>query len=237
MTMRDFWNKTLLEPLETIGTRIMHFLPNLFAAIMILGVGLLLARLLGYGAERLLRMLGVDHLADQLGVNTVLTRTGLKPVLSHLVGRLLYWGLVILTAIASLSALDVAAINRLATSFLNYLPHVLSAAVILLVGMFLSNFVARTTLIAAVNANFPAAATAAGLARWGVLLAALAMALEQLGIAESIVVVGFGITLGGVVLAAAIALGLGAKDLAKEFLERMLSDKPRDRMPDDLKHL
>ena len=63
------------------------------------------------------------------------------------------------------------------------------------------------------------------------------MALEQLGIAQNIVVVGFGITLGGVVLAVAIALGLGAKDLAKEFLERMLSDKPRDRMPDDLKHL
>jgi len=58
-----------------------------------------------------------------------------------------------------------------------------------------------------------------------------------LGIAQNIVVVSFGITLGGVVLAAAIALGLGAKDLAKEFLERMLSDKPRDRMPDDLKHL
>jgi hypothetical protein len=123
-------------------------------------------------------MLGVDHLADQLGITTVLTRTGLKPVPSHLAGRMLYWGLVILTAIAALGALDVKAINQLATSFLNYLPHVLTAAVI-----------------------------------------------------------GFGITLGGVALAAAIAFGLGAKDLAKEFLERMLSDKPRDRLPDDLKHL
>jgi hypothetical protein len=166
-----------------------------------------------------------------------LTRAGLKPVPSHLAGRTLYWGLVVLTAVAALGALDVKAINQLATSFLNYLPHVLTAAVILLAGMLLSNFVARTALIAAVNASFPAAASAAGLARWGVLLAALAMALVELGIAQSIVVVGFGITLGGLVLAAAIALGLGAKDLAKEFLERMLSDKPRDRVPDDLKHL
>ncbi len=235
--MREFVNTTLLEPLTTIGTRILQFLPNLFAAVLILGVGWLLARLLGRGVERLLRMLGVDHLADRLGISAVLTRTGLKPLPSHLVGRMLYWGLVVLTAIAALGALDVKAINQLATSFLNYLPHVLTAAVILIAGMLLSNFVARTALIAAVNANFPAAATAAGLARWGVLLAALAMALEQLGIAQNIVVVGFGITLGGVVLAAAIALGLGAKDLAKEFLERMLSDKPRDRMPDDLKHL
>lgn len=63
------------------------------------------------------------------------------------------------------------------------------------------------------------------------------MALEQLGIARNIVVVGFGITLGSGALAVAIAFGLGAKDLAQEFLERMLSDKPRDRVSDDLRHL
>src|SRR5205809_1555466 len=66
--MREFVNTTLLEPLTTIGTRILHFLPNLFAAVIILGVGWLLARLLGRGVERLLRMLGIDHLADQLGI-------------------------------------------------------------------------------------------------------------------------------------------------------------------------
>src|SRR2546426_428520 len=81
--MREFVNTTLLEPLTTIGTRILHFLPNLFAAVLILGVGWLLARLLGRGVERLLRMLGVDHLADQLGISAVLTRTGLKPLRSE----------------------------------------------------------------------------------------------------------------------------------------------------------
>jgi hypothetical protein len=63
------------------------------------------------------------------------------------------------------------------------------------------------------------------------------MALEQLGIAQHIVVVGFGILLGGVMMAAAIAFGLGAKDLAKDYLERRLSHGPRERAPDDLRHL
>ena len=66
---------------------------------------------------------------------------------------------------------------------------------------------------------------------------AVAMALEQLGIAQNIVVVGFGITLGGVVLAGALAFGLGAKDLAKDYLERGLSVRMRDGKPDDLRHL
>ena len=61
------------------------------------------------------------------------------------------------------------------------------------------------------------------------------MALEQLGIAEQIVVVGFGITWGGLVLAAAIAFGFGATDLAKTVLEKKLLPTRTD-MPDDLRH-
>lgn len=235
--MREFLDTTLWEPVATLGTRIGQFLPNLLAAILILGVGWPLAWALGRGAERLLRTLGVDHLAEQVRINTVFARYGLKQAPSHLAGRMLYWGLVALTVVASLGALDLAHVNQFATTLLGYIPYLLTAVVILIAGMVLSSFAARATLIAAVNASFPAATTAAGLARWGVLLVALAMALEQLGIARNIVVVGFGVTLGSVALAAAIALGLGAKDLAKEFLERMLSDRPRDRVPDDLRHL
>ena len=235
--MREFWDTALWEPVATLGSRIGHLLPNLLAAVMILGIGWPLAWALGRGVERLLRIMGVDHLAEQLGINAFLTRGGLKPDPSYLAGRMLYWGLVVLTVVASFGALDVALFNQLAASFLLYVPHLVTATIIVALGIFLSNFVARATLIAAVNANFTAATTAAGLARWGVLLVALAMALEQLGIARNIVAVGFGITLGSVALAAAIAFGLGARDLSKEFLERMLSDRPHDRVPDDLRHL
>jgi hypothetical protein len=77
----------------------------------------------------------------------------------------------------------------------------------------------------------------AALTRWGIQLAAVAMALEQLGIAETIVVVGFGLTFGGLVLAAALAFGLGAKDLAKDFLEQRLSHRGKNDESDDLRHL
>ena len=235
--MREFWDTALLEPLTEVGTRIVHFLPNLLAAFIILGIGWPLAWGLGRGAERGLRILGMDHLADRIGLNAALTRGGLKPDPCHLAGRMLYGGLLVVTVIASLNALDVAPINQFATTFLGYIPHLITAGGILVAGVFLSNFIARTTLIGAVNANFPAATTAASLARWGILAVALAMALEQLGIARNIVVVGFGIILGGIALAAAIALGLGAKDLSKEFLEGVLSDKPHDRAPNDLRHM
>lgn len=234
--MKEFVDTALLQPLETVATRVLHFLPNLVAAGIILAVGWPLAWALGRGIERALRMLGVDHLADRTGLNAALTRSGLKPDPCHLAGRALSWGLLVLTVVASLGALDLAPVNQLAAKFLGYIPHLLTALVILVGGMFLSNFVARAALIASVNAGFRPATTMAGLARWGVLLVALAMALEQLGIAQNIVVVGFGIAFGGVVLSLALAFGLGATGLAKEFLERQFGKGDRQDK-DDLKHL
>jgi len=226
----------MLEPLETVATRILHFLPNLVGGLIILAIGWPLAWALGRGVERGLRLLGVEHLADRLGINAALSRVGLKPDPCHLAGRALHWVLMLLTVIASLGALDLTPINQLATKFLVYIPHLLTALVILVTGMFLSNFVARAALITAVNANFRQATTAAGLAKWSVLLVALAMALEQLGIAQNIVVVGFGIAFGGVVLALSLAFGLGATNLAREFLERQFG-KSRETGKDDLTHL
>lgn len=235
--MKEFWDTTLVGPLATLGARIGNFLPNLLAAILILTVGWLFAWILGRGAERLLRTLGADRLAETARVNAAITRLGAKQPISHLAGRVLYWALVLLVVVASLSALDVAPINQLAISFLDFIPRIVSATLLAFAGLLFGNFVFRAALIAAVNANFRMATTAAKLARWGVLLVTFAMALEQLGIARNVVVVGFGITLGGIVLAAAIAFGLGARDLAKDFLERKMSDRARDGAFDDLRHL
>jgi hypothetical protein len=166
-----------------------------------------------------------------------LLRGGVKADPSHLIGRTTYWLLLAFAVISALTALNLQPINEFAHSLLAYIPYLLTAATILVVGYLLSNFVGQAVLITAVNAGLPPARTVAALSRWGVLLVAVAMALEQLGIARNIVVVGFGLSLGGVVLAGAIAFGLGAKDLAKAYLEQRLSERTRHQSPDDLRHL
>lgn len=235
--MKEFWEKALLGPLEALSRNVLTVLPNVLAMSIILLVGLLAAWSIGHVVERLLRVIGLDLLTNRLGVNAALARGGVKADPSHLAGRAAYWLVVVFTAMAALGALNLQPINQFAQSFLAYIPHLFTAALILVAGYLLSNFVSQAVLIAAVNAGLPPARLVATCSRWGVQLVAVAMALEELGIARNIVVVGFGITLGGVVVATAIAFGLGAKDLAKEFLERRLGNKPRDRAPDDLRHL
>ncbi|HET8580758.1 MAG TPA: hypothetical protein VFL31_07145 [Nitrospiraceae bacterium] len=235
--MKEFWEKALLGPLEALSRNVLTVLPNVLAMSIILLVGLLAAWSIGHVVERLLRVIGLDLLTNRLGVNAALARGGVKADPSHLAGRAAYWLVVVFTAMAALGALNLQPINQFAQSFLAYIPHLFTAALILVAGYLLSNFVSQAVLIAAVNAGLPPARLVATCSRWGVQLVAVAMALEELGIARNIVVVGFGITLGGVVVATAIAFGLGAKDLAKEFLERRLGNKPRDRASDDLRHL
>lgn len=234
--MKDFINQALLGPLELLGRQVLNELPYVLAMGIILLGGYFIAWVFGAFFERLFRIIGFDHLCDRLGVNAALLRGGVKTDPSRLIGRGIYWTLIVLASIAGLGALNLTPINQFAQSLLAYVPHLVTAAVILLAGYFLSNFVSQAVLIAAVNAGLPPARLIATCSRWGVQALAGAMALEQLGIAQHIVVVGFGITLGGIVLAGAIAFGLGAADLAKGFLERRLATRSKSNAADDLHH-
>ena len=235
--MDNFINQALLKPLELLGHQMLAVLPNVLAMGIILLGGLFTAWASGSFVERLLRVIGFDRLCDRLGMNAALLRGGVKTDPSRLVDRSIYWTVLVLASIAALGALNLTPINQFAQSLLAYVPHLVTAAVILLAGYFLSNFVSRAVLIAAVNAGLPPARLIATCTRWGIQALAGAMALEQLGIAQQIVVVGFGITWGGIVLAGAIAFGLGATDLAKGFLERRLVGRSKSGAVDDLHHL
>ena len=118
---------------------------------------------------------------------------------------------------------------------LGFLPNVLAAAFLLLFGVLLGNFLAEAVLIASVNAQIQEARFIAQLVRWGVYLFTGAMVLTQLGIAKEIVVAAFCIIFGGIVLALAIALGLGGRHIAREKLERRLHR--RESEEDELTHI
>mgnify|MGYP003429592537 FL=1 len=234
--MTSSWEHTLLGPVTALGERVFAILPNVLAMLILLLVGLGAAWGMGHLMERLLRVIGLDRLCDRIGIAAALLRGGIKADPSYIIGRITYWLIVIFATTASLGALDVAPINEAAHSLLSYIPHLVTAAVIGIIGYLVSNFVSQAVLIAAVNAGLPPARWIAAGTRWGIQLLTVAMAFEQLGIAQHIVVVGFGITWGGIVLAGAIAFGLGAADLAKGFLERRLVARSKSSTVDDLHH-
>ena len=234
--MTTTWTETLLEPVTLLSRQMLAILPNLLATTILFLAGLTLAWVAGQAFERFLRAIGIDRACDRLGLSASLLRGGIKADPSHLIGRTVYWLILLFTSMASLEALHLTSVQQLTHATLAYIPHLLIAATIGIAGYLISNFVAQAVLIAAVNAGIPPARLIATGARWTVQLLSVAMALEQLGIAEHIVAVGFGITWGGVVLAAALAFGLGGKDLARSFLERRLTPPAPKQADDDIHH-
>src|SRR5947199_10500723 len=85
--MKEFWEKALLGPLETLSRSVLSVLPNVLAMSIILLVGLAAAWSIGLVVERLLRVIGLDHLTNRLRVNAALTRGRFKADPSHLLGR------------------------------------------------------------------------------------------------------------------------------------------------------
>ena len=235
--VEPFFQHALLEPLAILSQKFLGMLPNLFAMAVIFVAALILAWMGGQATEHVFRALRIDLLSQRIGLTTALVRGGVKTQPSYLAGRMVFWIVLALGIISSLAVLQWEPVNKFTESLLSYLPYFLTSLFIIIGGFLISNFVSQAVLIAAVNAGLPPARLLAAGTRWAIQAAAIAMALEQLGIAETIVVVGFGITFGGIVLAMALAFGLGAQNLAKEFLEQRFSSKSKQESSDDLRHL
>ncbi len=232
----SFWQR-LLGALDTFFEGVVHFLPGLLAAILILVIGLVIGWVIKAIVRRALAVAKFDRFCEATGVSQVLGRAEILASPSALFGAILFWLVFASFLMAGLSALDVEVINRLIAEFFLYLPRILAALAILLVGFLFANFLARAALLAAVNAGMPSPRAIGMVVKFLITVLSFAMALEQLEIAKTIVVAAFVISFGAVMLGLALAFGLGGRDIAKRVLERQLKDLDEGGDKDGLSHV
>ncbi|MBI2369303.1 MAG: hypothetical protein HYV08_03540 [Deltaproteobacteria bacterium] len=235
--MSELWKETMLEALRTASQKLAHFLPNLLAMLSLLLLGLVAGLVLRGIVRRVLRGLRFDQLCERWGFGQSLLLTGMRRPASDLVGILTSWGVFLFFAMVALEALELPGTKSLIPLVIGFLPQTLAAFVILVAGIFLANFLGQAALIAAVNAQIPTARLAAQGVRWTIILFTLAMVLTQLGIGHSLILAAFSITFGGLILALAIAFGLGGRDLAREMIERHLKKDQPEEKEDEFRHL
>jgi hypothetical protein len=227
----------IIEPLKAVFRQFMVFLPNLLAMLVILIVGIMLARLLRALLVRFLKAVNFDAWADRMGATALLRKGDLWAKPSLAVGSIFFWLLILVTLMTGMSALKVTAIDHMVSQFFQYLPRVFSAVVILMVGYVLAGFISRAVLITAVNSGYHYARLLAEAIRLLLTVLILAMVLEELKVAPGIVLAAFSIIFGGIVIALAIAFGVGGIDTAKRMIEREAADKPKGDTKDDIEHL
>ncbi len=231
--MRIVFSLASSGPLSDLLGRVSSFLVNFATMVLIIVVGLLL----GWGIKSLLRVVlratRFDRFGHRIGFADALKKAGLRMTPTEAVVAFVYWVLMFSVFMLALHALQVRALDKLISDFFVFLPKLVAALVVLFAGHLVSLFLARTVLLAAVNAGIQFARLLALGVQLLVLFFFVAMALAQLGIASGIVVATFSILLGGVVLAFALAFGLGARDLARDLLQKQLSRRQDDEGKED----
>lgn len=233
--MSILWQEAMLEAFRETTLRMAHLLPKLLALLTFLALGVAVGWLVKFLLLRVLLAFRFDALCERFGLGPSFVKAGTKQTPSHLVGRLSFWLVFLLFAFMGVDALDLTATANMMSVIIGFLPNMLAAILLLLFGVVLANFIAEAALIATVNAQIQEARIIANFIRWGILIFTAAMVLTQLGIAKEIVVAAFSITFGGIVLALAIAVGLGGRNIARDILEHRFRRRKVEQ--DEMSHI
>jgi hypothetical protein len=211
-------SQSLHDSMARVISRIATLLPGILALIVAVLFFAAIAWLLAWAVRSLMQALRVD---DRLvrGTNAI---AEWSPTYTPtvLVTRVVFWCVVLVGFLVGLEAFGASSDNLLTARLLGYIPNIVGAVVLLLLGNVIARFLSRSVLIGAVNMNLQYARLLSLGVKWLVLVLTAAMVLDHLSIGAAIVDLAFGILFGGIVLALALAVGLGSRDLVSRSLER-----------------
>lgn len=213
----DFWTQTFGD----IIAQVLSNLPALFGAIIWLLIGWIVARLVAFILSNLLRRLGLDKLADRAGAGVLLTNMGLDPSVSRLVGRIVYWLTLLVFILAAAESLGLQGVAAALSILVGYLPNVLAAVFILLIGGFISRFVADALGALASQSGLDSGPLIGQAVRYILLIFVGILALSQLGIETSLLNTVTIVLLAAASLALALAFGIGSRGLAQNIMAGM----------------
>lgn len=212
----------VLEPGKVFLFKVAEFLPSFLAALLILLLGCMLAKFVRILAFRFLLTIRFDVASEKAGIDDILVRADIRQGPAELVAILAYWFVLVLVLLTAVNTLGLASVSELLHQVLLYLPKVVAAVVVLILGLFFASFLSGIIKTAAANAGLGEAEVLGSLARYAIVAFTVAITLEELGIAPELVRAAFVILFGAVALALALAFGLGCRDLAREWVVRYL---------------
>lgn len=210
----QFWTE-LWE--DTIGAVVM-WLPNLLGALALLVIGWLVARLAQFLIRGLLQRLRLDALTERVGISRTLSNAGVEPSVSNLMARLTYWLILFVFILAAVESLGLIGFADTINQLVGYLPNVLAAALILLLGSLIAQVVGDALREMANQAGIAAGAALGQVTRYTLLIFAVILALAQLGIQTDLLIIAASSLLIATSLALALAFGIGSRDLARNIM-------------------
>jgi hypothetical protein len=211
------WRQVLMSSVEKLTATVAGFLPNLVGTLVILGVGWLVSRLIAAISERLLRQVGLDRAGARLGISESLQQAGLSAAPSRILGALVFWVLMLTFLLSAVETLGLTAVTATIDRLIGFLPNVIAAGLILVLGMLLARLVRNVVSSGAAAADLAQASRLGSLAQSVMVLVVAVVALEQLGVKTELVVTVITAVVATLGVTIGVAFALGARPLRQSL--------------------
>lgn len=214
------WKTLIVDPVSGMWAQARLFLSGLSLVILILVIGWIIAKIIRNLATKVLKVL--DKYAEQGGIDDVLAKGGIKYSLSELVGTIIYWLVILITVSVAFNAVDLTFAGDLLNQIILYIPNVIAAIIVLVLGGFAAKILSNIVLATTANVGLDQSKLLAKISEIVVIAFVVVVALQQLRIGQFVIGPATLIILASVGLGLALAFGLGGRDVAREALENWL---------------
>jgi len=215
------WQIVLLEPARTVLAQISQFMVNALLVIIILLIGWLLSKVIRSVVSKGLKAAKINELSSRVELDKLLNKGGITLTLSDIIGVICYWLGLLITFMVAVNSVGLTIAADLLNKVVLYIPNVIAALFILVLGMFVSTLLKNIVQTAASNAGLNQGKLLAQVVETVVIAFAIFVGLEQLQIGIRITELTISIVLGSLGLGLALAFGLGCKDIAGKFVSEL----------------
>jgi small-conductance mechanosensitive channel len=207
-----------LESLRVFGEKFMETIPSLLIAIIVMLIAWLLARLISGGFERVLKTVKFDQLSEKIKITSFLQQAGIQMTPSAIIGRFIYWVFVLLIIASAAETLNWSAVSYQIQQFLNYLPNLMTAILVFIVGAYLTSLVRDFVRSSATSLGISTGKILSTVIYYVLFIMVVLTAMEQAKIDTKILSANLLIIIGAIMLSGAISYGIASKDVLSNIL-------------------
>lgn len=211
-----------LESSQEFLNEIAVALPQIIGALLILLIGWILARVIKKLSVRGLKLVRFNYLTEKSGIEKFLEKGGVKVSSIDIIGTLVYWIIMLVVILATLNSLKLTAASTLFNQIMLYIPNIIVAILILIIGIYFARLVSQVLITSLKNMEEKTANTIGTIANYAIIILTVFIILGQLNIAGPIVTNAFTILFGAICLALGLAFGLGGKEWAADIVRKYL---------------
>ena len=213
------WQESFFVAVATILTNIISYIPTILGAILVFLLGMILSKWMSSLVVKFLGLIKLSSLFQKVGFSPFLQKAEIKVKLEEIIGGIVRWLVILIFFVTAVNILGLTTVSLVLNNILGYIPRVISAILILALGVLLAGFVESFVKGTLVQVDLKVSLLLGKVASYLVVIFSTLVAINELGIAQSFINILFMGVVAALSLGLGLSFGLGAKDLVGSVLE------------------